>query len=128
MSDIFQTLWDAPLSTRGTILIRPRGGEPVYEIKVSGLEHGKITLIHVNDVSGLGTVATFHEEGRTYWAGRGSKRGYAPASVWTALLEDRGSESWRYVRLTDTDLPRNLEDRHQRNDTFADRLRRNVVL
>lgn len=121
MSDVFQMLWDAPLSSRGTM--RFGGGVDVF-----GLEHGALSVIGAQEVPGLGTVLVLHEEGRKYWSSRGAQ-GYAGASVWTVLVESvpvttmpLSSLSSRYVRLADVSLPRNADERLERTANFLGRV------
>jgi hypothetical protein len=116
----FQSLWDAPMSSRGWLTLRDN------DVRMNGMETGTITLLNLNEVTGLGLVGTFHETGHSYWAMRTGPRGYAAASVFTAVLEPTEERSYRYVRLNQTELYGNDAGRAQRHATVVNHLHQNA--
>jgi len=112
---VFNTLWDAPMSTRGFLSFKAD-----HTVSFNGLQHGKATIIGSSKVPGLGTVLVVHEEGTTYWSGRGVKPGYAAAQVHTILLDELASRfGVRYVQLHGTTLPKNAVERETRSMLYA---------
>lgn len=111
---IFQTLWDSPASVRGFF-----DWDADWNLNLWGVKQGKITIINIDNVPGLGKVCTFHTQA-------------TPQHVWTALVEpspkDGALKRHRFVRLTFVDVPRNEHDRWNRHTVFSSRLSRQVFL
>lgn len=95
MDTLFNTLWDAPMSTRGFFTLNTRDNT----VEVSGLKTGKTTVIGWATTPGLGMVVTLHEEGGKHWARRGEQTSH-PASTYTILVEQTDRFTFRYVRLS----------------------------
>lgn len=99
---VFDDLWAAPMSDRGRITFDERQGT----VNLEGMQTGKVTALSArpNDVLG-GTVVILHEEGSSYFVGRGIQ-GYAPAQTRAILVELRpssnggGQATFRYVSLS----------------------------
>lgn len=122
-SEIFAKLWDAPASTRGWMNVEAR--------KFWGQEGGRCSILSLRNTPGLGLVATVHEEGGSYWAGRSMKSGYAPAQVHTILLDQDvqnapSTNRFRYVLLASapTGEIRDANARTSRHDAMVAQLRK----
>lgn len=108
MSDLFETLWGAPMRRRGWVEFDARLGL----VRYLGVQHGDTHLLGANDVPGLGLVLITREVPGKHWASRGSYRSH-PAQVQAILLDSEPSERlrWRYIDLGSTDLGKNDEGR-----------------
>lgn len=117
--DIFQTLWDRPMSHRGRLSLPVRGG-----VNLSGLDHGDTNIIGMNEVPNLGIILTLHEAGSTHWTGRGMDRGYSGASTFTVLIQPTDdSRSYRYVNLTrPVAVKTSAADREYSHSRYVERL------
>ena len=116
-TDLFQSMWDAPLSRRGTLSLT-NSDNPVG-IRLIGEHHDLATIIDVTHVPGLGTVVTIHIEGGQHWAGRAMRASHG-AQLMTVVVtpNDKGKGLFRYVELSRLDAPRNATDRAERTATF----------
>lgn len=120
-TEVFEAMWDAPLSQRGWIAFNTNTGA----VKMRGLDHKALTLVGQENVPGLGTVLTLHEKGGTHWVGRGIARAVDPASIHTILLGPVGKAEpnvFRYVRLTNTVVPGNQAERTDHSTLAVNRL------
>lgn len=110
MSEVFESLWSAPLSRRGTLRLSLSDAG----VRLLGQEHGVCTVVGVQRVSALGVTLVLHEEGRKYWSSRG-QQSYAGASMLTVLVEPGSGTAFRYVELCSVDVPRNGVERTERS-------------
>lgn len=102
---VFETLWDAPMSNRGFVRFNAKRNT----VTLQGLQSGKVTAVSIrpNPVLG-GNIVVLHEEGGSYFVGRGMQ-GYAAASLQTVVVESEprsyvnGEASYRYVVLSQSD-------------------------
>lgn len=101
---IFWSMWEHS-GSRGWLRIDQDG-----EVRISGQETGRLTIIARNETPQLGLVLVLHEEGRSYWSARG-ERGYAPSSYLTVLLGSHHEGAWQYVALVDSEPPKNAQER-----------------
>lgn len=96
VDEAFDAAWDTPLNRRGHF-------DPTKST-VSFQEHGMIQFTSFlpapKPFANTTIIATVHEAGRSYWAGRGD-RGYAPASRHTWLMRRMPGDKaiWRYVQI-----------------------------
>lgn len=96
VTDVFQALWDAPLSSRGFLSFNYDG----KSLRRHGLDHKTITLLGITNVPGLGVTLTCHEKGGTHWTGRGMKRNYDSAQAYTLLVARKPEDKpgiFRYI-------------------------------
>lgn len=113
--NLFQSLFDAPASSRG--FLRFHDGY----VEFVGQETGRITILGGRTVPGLGTVLTLHEEGHSYWSGRG-QRGYSGARVQVVLIQRSDDGLTRYVDMGSHELLRTAADRAVKTNVIKERL------
>lgn len=102
MTDVFDSLWRAPMSNRGTISFDSRHSTAT----LVGLDCGKVSAVSIKSNADLGGyVVVLHIAGSHYFRGRG-QQGYAGAEYLTILMEGEprafgaGQASYRYVELS----------------------------
>jgi hypothetical protein len=116
MSELFEALWAAPLSRRGTVVLRADGTADIL-----GSQHGETVVLAVTTVPGLGVTVTLRETGGSHWAGRGARSTHGP-QVDTILLDGEprigtgmvGGRMWRFVELGRAEYPRSDAERLER--------------
>jgi len=116
-TDLFQSMWDAPLSRRGTLSLT-NSDNPVG-IRLIGEHHDLATIISATPVPEFGTVVTIHIEGGQHWAGRAMRASHG-AQIMTVVVRPnpKGKGMFHYVQLSRIDAPRNAVERAERTATF----------
>lgn len=101
-ASVFDSLWETTMSDRGFVSFDAR----TNTVDLQGLHTGKVTALsaRLNEVLD-GYVTVLHEEGGSYFVGRGMQS-YAGATTRTILVEQEprsigsGQATYRYVTLS----------------------------